>query len=1121
MENNKVVDYYQHFIPRGRSIVPHNNLIKTIIVNSAYRDKVKYPNKYDFTLFLDDTFSDVMKLEIIKAYFNYNLPVINNSNNTLSLYINLEDETEILKDDAFIELDSFKVGMMDTYDKDKIIELFDDCINNYLTPKLKELLTKITYTNISNSGIVSVSIPTLKLNYDDKIDRFIIYKLNGNYNINCDHMNCYNQYDNTVINYILDEKSFGLFGLDSRVEKTVNSLVGYSNNPDITWENRWEEGKPTTIYESNPKNMFLKMLGFSTKYPFDCNKFIFDEFDTEVVHSEYLGTSVEYEGFKLITRAGDEFILKYDDGNPRLFLIKSPASNLDNKGELLAPPAWWNNNVSITYNGVATKGFFQDNSSGSTDNSRTPSSSNPTPSSFSPIFDTNTIADKVFYNSVLTYIDVLNKIIGDMRTQAPVPPIQTIFPERSILNYEYFNRQLPIEITLSSVHPPTTSNLNELINLNNNYVPTWTNNYPIAFESKGIMKLMTLNPYDNYKFATIYPHVKKIFINLGFDDIDYPGSCYKEYNGLFASMPRPLFPGGPIIDFLPLNPGTISLPSLSPTHDYQTIFKLNGKELTLGNSLTNSVLEVYTTHQLSKGNNILSGGANNEESSIVNLIKTKHPEYFQTSSITINRSSQEFLYNQIKSALVSNNNDLAINLKYTNTTTNTINDYTLKLNNMNNLVSKNISTNLTGIYDLSDSTSSNYINLGSPFVNPNDPNQGEIGGNINCDINFSYPVSKNPGLNNFKIEENKITICFSYYLNEILDREDEYFGSIEDSPTVELVNEIGINYGDPLNPVTPDYSYLTNNYITTYQSLLQNKHIDISYYKMEELCNNAVTPYDINTYNTYISAKNLLGECTPFNSYNDIRSQDPGSGTLTAGNPFLFHLENPVTSPWPTILPIYSISNDPSILTKTPSGTPPPPPPNGLLFNYYAYYRNIKNVGGGFYTYPSPVDIINYRDKKLEDLLGDTVNYKYKNTPQIKATYPFTNDLWYTKTEYDNMVLSTNFFIADLPNCLYPTDYLILDIEELNNKYSNNNNIQKHAFLEIPNNNSSLIYYESTNIGYSTKEFNPPIRRMDRLTIKIRDNNGNILQDSDTSKDYSLIMNIQELNNSSNTVVNN
>ena len=38
MENKKVVDYYQHLIPQARSIVPHNNLIKTII-SSANRDK--------------------------------------------------------------------------------------------------------------------------------------------------------------------------------------------------------------------------------------------------------------------------------------------------------------------------------------------------------------------------------------------------------------------------------------------------------------------------------------------------------------------------------------------------------------------------------------------------------------------------------------------------------------------------------------------------------------------------------------------------------------------------------------------------------------------------------------------------------------------------------------------------------------------------------------------------------------------------------------------------------------------------------------------------------------------------------------------------------------------------
>ena len=75
-----------------------------------------------------------------------------------------------------------------------------------------------------------------------------------------------------------------------------------------------------------------------------------------------------------------------------------------------------------------------------------------------------------------------------------------------------------------------------------------------------------------------------------------------------------------------------------------------------------------------------------------------------------------------------------------------------------------------------------------------------------------------------------------------------------------------------------------------------------------------------------------------------------------------------------------------------------------------------------------------------------------------KISKPFTNDKLINKAasspapsgEYESAVISTNFFIADQPNCIYPSDYLILDIEELNNKYSNNNNIEKHAFVEIP-----------------------------------------------------------------------
>ena len=90
------------------------------------------------------------------------------------------------------------------------------------------------------------------------------------------------------------------------------------------------------------------------------------------------------------------------------------------------------------------------------------------------------------------------------------------------------------------------------------------------------------------------------------------------------------------------------------------------------------------------------------------------------------------------------------------------------------------------------------------------------------------------------------------------------------------------------------------------------------------------------------------------------------------------------------------------------------------------------------------------------------------------------------------------------------------NINEINNKYSNSNEIEKHTFLEIPTNFSSIIYYESTNIGYSTREFNPPIKQLNRLTIRIRDNDGNILEDDCIQNDYTLIMNVKEINNSTN-----
>ena len=179
MNKNQYIDYYQHqIVPPKRINNNYSNNIKTILIRSADRDITRFPNKYDFILDLESSFTDIVSLEIIKAYFNYNVPVINSSNNSLSVYINLEDQTEDNKDDAFIEIDNIKLGNMFTYDTDKIIELFNECISSYLLPKIKSHLTKIAYSNPLNDGIVTISLPKIIKDYNEKTDRiFHIQKM--------------------------------------------------------------------------------------------------------------------------------------------------------------------------------------------------------------------------------------------------------------------------------------------------------------------------------------------------------------------------------------------------------------------------------------------------------------------------------------------------------------------------------------------------------------------------------------------------------------------------------------------------------------------------------------------------------------------------------------------------------------------------------------------------------------------------------------------------------------------------------------------------------------------------------------------------------------------------------
>ena len=96
---------------------------------------------------------------------------------------------------------------------------------------------------------------------------------------------------------------------------------------------------------------------------------------------------------------------------------------------------------------------------------------------------------------------------------------------------------------------------------------------------------------------------------------------------------------------------------------------------------------------------------------------------------------------------------------------------------------------------------------------------------------------------------------------------------------------------------------------------------------------------------------------------------------------------------------------------------------------------------------------------------------------------------------------------------------ILLDIDELNNKNSNNQ-VLDNSFIEIPINTQYLRYYDVTNLGYGTKYFNPPLKKIYRLTIKVRDLLGNIRPKPNYVNDFTLIFNIKQINNSSNLVIN-
>ena len=102
----------------------------------------------------------------------------------------------------------------------------------------------------------------------------------------------------------------------------------------------------------------------------------------------------------------------------------------------------------------------------------------------------------------------------------------------------------------------------------------------------------------------------------------------------------------------------------------------------------------------------------------------------------------------------------------------------------------------------------------------------------------------------------------------------------------------------------------------------------------------------------------------------------------------------------------------------------------------------------------------------------------------------------------------SNIVIGDIVANLNSPDFVLLDIEQCNRIKSNNTEMDG-SYLQIPINNR--ISFDVYHLPGSLKHFNPPLRKLDRFHIKIKNKDGTILDENGTN--FTLVFGIRTLNN--------
>jgi hypothetical protein len=129
-------DYYKHVINKPDKITFTNKYPDILVINSDDRNKFLYPNSNNFSLGFNNTFNDVVEIELINAYFKYTNYLVNSNNN--KIFINNLTETFDLR---------LPQG---NYTKDTLISTFLEIYNSKKEFKTLNFDLTLKYNIISN-----------------------------------------------------------------------------------------------------------------------------------------------------------------------------------------------------------------------------------------------------------------------------------------------------------------------------------------------------------------------------------------------------------------------------------------------------------------------------------------------------------------------------------------------------------------------------------------------------------------------------------------------------------------------------------------------------------------------------------------------------------------------------------------------------------------------------------------------------------------------------------------------------------------------------------------------------------------------------------------------------------